>query len=151
MSIFSTESSEPYVIDIEAYDDDRGFLIPLTNELSPNAIRRVYVVGNFARGTIRGFHLHHRETKMFYIIKGAAKFVAIDIENPERICTFIISERKPKIVVIPPGYANGWMSLTDDTLLVSMSSRTYKEVVRDKDDIRFNPYKWGDVWRIDPR
>lgn len=40
----------PHVLDLEIHDDDRGFLVPLTNNLSPDDVRRVYICGNFARG-----------------------------------------------------------------------------------------------------
>jgi len=143
---------KPCVIELEIYDDDRGFLVPLTNEIPSENISRVYIVGNFSKGIIRGFHYHVKETKMFYIIKGAAKFVAINPNDPDEKYEFVISERKPKVVVIPPKYANGWVSLTDDTLLVSMSSRTYKEIIEYKDDIRYDPFKWGkEIWQVKAR
>ena len=41
------------------------------------------VYHSFSKGIIRGFHYHFKEIKMFYIIKGAAKFVAINPKNPE--------------------------------------------------------------------
>ncbi len=142
----------PYAIELEIYDDDRGFLVPLTNKLLPENIRRVYVVGNFSKGTIRGFHYHFKEIKMFYIIKGSAKFVAINPENPDEKYEFVITERKPKVVVIPPKYANGWVSLADNTLLVSMSSRTIDEIREDNDDIRYDAFKWGkEIWEVKAR
>ncbi|MFC1984227.1 WxcM-like domain-containing protein [Chloroflexota bacterium] len=143
---------KPHVIELEIYDDDRGFLVPLTNKLLPEDIRRVYVVGNFSKGIIRGWHYHFKEIKMFYIIKGAAKFVAINPEDPDEKYEFVITERAPKVVVIPPKYANGWVSLADDTLLVSMSSRTIDEILGDSDDIRYDAFKWGkDIWGVKAR
>lgn len=142
----------PRVIDLEIYDDDRGFLVPLTNELRPENFRRVYVCGNHVKGIIRGFHLHEKEWKYFYIIKGAAKFVAIDPKDEANIYSFVITERKPKLVIIPPGYANGWVSLQDETLLVALSSRTIGEIKGDNDDKRIDPFKWGkEIWEIKSR
>jgi len=144
--------AKPYSQDLEIYDDDRGFLVPLTNQLIPEDIRRVYVVGNFSKGIIRGFHYHFKEIKMFYIIKGAAKFLAINPDDPEEKYEFVVTERKPKVVVIPPGYANGWVSLADDTLLVSMSSRTIDEIRSDNDDLRYDPFEWGkEIWEVKAR
>jgi len=145
-------SLTPHVLDLEIHDDDRGFLVPLTNNLSPDDIRRVYICGNFARGVIRGFHYHFREKKMFYIIKGAAKFIAVNPDEPNEKYEFIITERKPKLVVIPPKYANGWISLADDTLLVALSSRTIDEIRLDNDDVRYDPFKWGrEIWEVKVR
>lgn len=142
----------PHVLDLEIHDDDRGFLVPLTNTLSPDDIRRVYICGNFARGVIRGFHYHFREKKMFYIIKGAAKFIAVNPDDPNEKYEFVITERKPKLVVVPPKYANGWISLADDTLLVALSSRTIDEIRSDNDDIRYDPFRWGrEIWKVKAR
>lgn len=146
------DKTKPHAIDLDIYDDDRGFLVPLTNSLEPDDIRRVYVVGNFARGVIRGFHYHFKEKKMHFILKGSAKFLAINPDDPDERYEFVITERKPRIVVIPPKYANGWKSLADDTLLVSMSSRTIGEIREDNDDIRYDPYTWGEeVWEVKAR
>jgi dTDP-4-dehydrorhamnose 3,5-epimerase-like enzyme len=145
-------SLTPHLIDLEIHDDDRGFLVPLTNNLLPDDVRRVYICGNFARGVIRGFHYHMKEKKMFYIIKGAAKFIAVNPDDPNEKYEFIITERKPKLVVIPPKYANGWISLADDTLLVALSSRTIDEIRSDDDDIRYDPFKWGrEMWEVKAR
>lgn len=143
---------KPTALDLEIYDDDRGFLVPLTNKLNPDLIRRVYVCGNFSKGVIRGFHYHFKEQKFFYIIKGAAKFVAINPENDNEKYEFVITERKPKLVIIPPKYANGWISLADETLLVSLSSRTIEEIRNDNDDVRYDPFKWGkEIWEVKAR
>lgn len=142
----------PHVLDLEIHDDDRGFLVPLTNNLSPDDVRRVYICGNFARGVIRGFHYHTKEKKMFYIIKGAAKFIAVNPDDPNEKYEFVITERKPKLVVVPPKYANGWISLADDTLLVALSSRTIDEIRSDNDDIRYDPFRWGrEIWKVKAR
>lgn len=143
----------PQSVNLECHSDDRGYLVPLTNELEnvvPEKIKRVYVVGNFGKGTIRGLHFHKKEVKVFYIVRGAAKFVAISPESPEKdmhVCA--LSDKKPALFIIPPGYANGWISLADDTLLVGLSTSTFEESV--KDDIRYDPYKWGDIWSTKPR
>lgn len=144
---------KPESLDIEIYSDDRGYLVPVTNILRDKLnkdIKRVYIVGNFGKGVIRGFHYHKREIKIFYIVHGSAKFIAINPENPEEDrYIFAISDRHPNLIIIPPGYANGWMSLEDDTILVGLSTSTFEESV--EDDIRYDPYKWGDVWTVKGR
>lgn len=89
---------------------------------------------------------------MFYIIKGAAKFIAVNPDDPNEKYEFVITERKPKLVVVPPKYANGWISLADDTLLVALSSRTIDEIRSDNDDIRYDPFRWGrEIWKVKAR
>ena len=143
---------KPTCFDVETRVDDRGLFIPFSNSLSQDLmgkIKRVYAVENFEKGVIRGFHYHQKEIKIFYIVKGAAKFVAINKDNPEDKHVFVTSEKKSQVVVIPPGYANGWVSLEDGTILISLSSATFEESIQD--DVRLDPYTWGDVWKVKSR
>ena len=134
---------KPYIVDQKIHSDDRGFFLPLTNNIDVQ-IKRVYVCGNYGRDVIRGFHYHKKEIKLFNIVRGSAKFICINPDDPSKIFTFVLSERTPAILIIPPGYANGWMSLDDNTLLIGMSNATLEESI--DDDIRYDPLKWGSVW-----
>ncbi len=143
---------KPEIIDIKTHIDDRGYFVPITNFLKEDlrkSIKRIYLVGNFGKGIIRGFHYHKKEIKIFYIARGAAKFVAINRENPEDKHVFVTSDKNSQLVIIPPGYANGWISLEEDTILIGISNATFEESVND--DLRFAPYTWGNVWEIKAR
>lgn len=142
-----TAVQQPYVVPVPTFTDDRGVLCALSNELPKElAIARVYAVSNFGRGIIRGFHKHQREVKMFYIVQGAAKFVTVrDSEEHERH-TFVLSARHPNVLVVPPGWYNGWMSLEDQTLLIALSNAAFQESA--SDDERVDPYAFGDVWKV---
>lgn len=144
--------SQARVIDIEPKVDDRGFLYQVY-QVDPALpeIKRIYVVGNFSKGTIRGFHKHQIEWKLFFVARGSSKMVLVKErgeEEPE-IQTFILSTKRPQLIVVPPGYYNGWMSLEDETLLIGLSTLTLEESLRD--DFRVSPYKFGDVWEIKSR
>ncbi|MEW6407110.1 MAG: dTDP-4-dehydrorhamnose 3,5-epimerase family protein [Patescibacteria group bacterium] len=145
--------TKPQLLNIEFHCDDRGYLVPLTNNLDrtlQKKIKRTYVVGNFSKGVIRGLHFHKKEIKIFYIARGAAKFVAINPKLPKKdFYAHVLSDKKSALFIIPPGYANGWVSLSDNTILISLSTSTFQESV--KDDIRFSPYEWGDIWNIRAR
>jgi len=123
-------------------------------------VKRVYFINNSQKGVVRGFHYHLQETKYFIILRGMAKFVTsgphgvqaiTDFQNYretkdllDRCQEFVLSEKKPQLLVIPPRYANGWASLTDDCLLLSLSSSTFNE--SKNDDLRINPTlypHWG--------
>ena len=58
---------------------------------------------------------------------------------------YVISEKKPQVVYIPPGYANGFMSLTKDLKLVFYSTSTLEE--SSGDDIRYDARYW-DIWDV---
>jgi len=140
----------PKIIKLEYYSDDRGYLVPLTNGLKKiirKEIKRTYVLENYGKGIIRGFHFHKNEIKIFHVVHGAAKFIAINPKRPEKDrYIFTTSNHCPQLVIIPPGYANGWVSLEDNTIIVALSTSTFEESVND--DIRYDPYKWGDVWKV---
>lgn len=142
-------------------EDDRGsFAAFWPNKFFVDAssippIKRVYYVVNHRPDVIRGFHFHKKEWKIFTILKGSAKFVCIDPEQPKKEklylpkWIFCMSENSPKTIIVPPGFANGWMSLEPETILVCASTATFDESVAD--DKRFDPLEWGDVWTIKNR
>ena len=139
---------------MESFIDDRGFLSQILPEGSESFnIKRIYSTGNFARGTIRGFHKHSKETKAFFVASGAAKFVAVDDreDSPtyKQINTFVLSQLNPSVLVVPTGIYTGWMSLEDKTVVVGMSSEVFDK--DNPDDERLDPFAYGDVWEIKNR
>ncbi|OGM96138.1 MAG: hypothetical protein A3B86_02695 [Candidatus Yanofskybacteria bacterium RIFCSPHIGHO2_02_FULL_38_22b] len=153
---------KPRSIEYPVFADDRGTFAPFINGLEeiapfqqaqgkpkPLIIKRMYYVCNDSKGIVRGFHYHEKEWKFFVIVSGSAKFVALDPKKPAEKFQFVSSVRKNNLIIIPPFYANGWVSLSDNTILVCASTSTTQESL--KDDKRFDPYKWGDVWSVKAR
>jgi dTDP-4-dehydrorhamnose 3,5-epimerase len=141
--------------------DDRGYLLEVIRTAEPKTdpwsvctrFSQVYLVGNFGKGTIRAFHKHKLMWDYFFISHGAAKFVlADDRKNSltyKEINTFILSERNPSLLVVPPEVYHGWMSLEDDTQMICIASELYN---REKpDEIRIPPDSFGDVWTVKGR
>ncbi len=148
------------VIKLNTFEDDRGYLIEIIRKIGgeePHAvaheISQVYLVGDPVRGIIRAFHKHNELWDWFFIAHGSAKFVLKDDRKESKtygnMMEIISSARNPKLIVVPPGVYHGWMSLEDDTILVSVASHTYN---REKpDEIRIPPDSFGDVWTIKGR
>jgi dTDP-4-dehydrorhamnose 3,5-epimerase len=149
------KGKQPYIPSVEqlpVFSDDRGIFVPFVqnNHLeNRQLIKRVYYVSNYGKGIVRGFHFHNKEWKYFTIVQGAAKFVAVNPEIPQKQFSFVSSSRKQNIITIPPGFANGWVSLEDTTILLCASTATLEESVQD--DMRYDPYTWGDVWSVKGR
>lgn len=141
----------PLIQPLTVFTDDRGVFAPIlqNEDIIEGEVKRIYYVYNYGKGIVRGFHYHKKEWKYFTIVNGAAKFVAINPDNPTEQYTFVSSSRKPTLIIIPPGFANGWVSLEENTLLVCGSTSTIKESIAD--DKRFDPYQWGDVWSVKGR
>jgi dTDP-4-dehydrorhamnose 3,5-epimerase-like enzyme len=142
----------PRLIELEAKVDDRGFLYQVY-ERTPDLpdVKRIYVVGNFSKGMIRGFHRHEKEWKLFFVARGSVKMVVVrkDRQGAPKIWTYVLTTKRPGLLVVPPGNHNGWMSLEDDSLLIGLSTHTLEESLQD--DFRVSPQEFGDVWEVKPR
>jgi dTDP-4-dehydrorhamnose 3,5-epimerase len=110
-------------------------------------------VGDPVRGTIRAFHKHEELWDWFFISHGSAKFVLKDDreDSPtnEEMMTVVISAQAPRLLVVPPGVFHGWISLEDDTQMVSTASHTYNQ--ENPDETRIPPDSFGDVWEVTGR
>jgi len=138
--------------------DDRGYLIVIGSSGRTDApdlpmIREVYLVGDMTKGTIRAFHKHETLWDYFFISNGSAKFVLVDdragSSTKGEMNTFILTERNPSLLVVPAGVYHGWMSLKDDTQMVSIANEPYD--VKNPDEKRIPPDSFGDVWTVKGR
>ncbi len=133
--------------------DDRGEVF-FVNDFAFAGVKRFYVVSNHRSGFIRAWHGHQREAKYITAVKGAALVGAVKVHdwaNPDRqaeVSRFALSAKKPQVIYIPPGYANGFMSLTPDLKIIFFSTVTIKEARHD--DFRYDPRYW-DIWDITER
>jgi len=133
--------------------DDRGE-VGFVNEFEFTSVKRFYWVSNHRTGFVRAWHAHRREAKYFLVVQGAALIGAVKIDNwdnpskDSKVWRYVLSAHKPSILYVPPGYANGGMSLTEDTKLIVFSTSTLKE--SQSDDIRY-PARYWDIWAIPER
>jgi dTDP-4-dehydrorhamnose 3,5-epimerase len=133
--------------------DDRGE-VGFVNEFDFAGVKRFYTVKNHRAGFIRAWHGHRQEAKYVTVLGGAALVAAVLIDDWNRpskdlqISKYIISAKKPRVLFIPAGYANGFMSLTIDTQVVFFSTSTLKD--SSTDDVRF-PARYWDIWDVEER
>jgi dTDP-4-dehydrorhamnose 3,5-epimerase len=112
------------------------------------------MVKNHRSGFVRAWHAHQREAKYVAVSEGAALVGAVKIDdwqNPSKdlpVSRFVLSARKPRVLFIPAGYANGFMSLTEDARLIFFSTSTLKDSMGD--DIRYDARYW-DIWHVEER
>lgn len=139
-------------VSLVAHVDDRGYLMEILRRVDPHFTRfgQVYIVGNFGRGTIRAFHKHETLWDWFFLSRGAAKFVLVDDrrDSPTHgvMNVFVTSERNPSLIAVPPGVFHGWMSLEDDTQMISIASEVYNRA--QPDEVRVPPDAFGDIWTV---
>ncbi len=144
---------EPKLIKGGLSVDDRG-VVGFINDFKFEGIRRFYTLLNHRNGFVRAWHGHKKESKYFHVANGAALLCAVKIdswENPSvniEVQRFTLSDKSPAILYIPAGYANGFMSLTDDCKIIVFSTATLDESL--KDDFRF-PARYWDPWHVEER
>jgi dTDP-4-dehydrorhamnose 3,5-epimerase-like enzyme len=133
--------------------DDRGSL-SYVNDFDMSLFTRFYIVKNHSKGFIRAWHGHRFEAKGVMAVQGSALVAGVKVDNWDAPSTtlpqerFVLSSSKPSVLIIPPGYANGFKSLSDDLILMFFSSSTLEE--SGKDDIRFASKTWN-PWDIEER
>lgn len=141
------------IVPLKVHFDDRGYLFEVIHNYDMPKFGQVYVVGDPTRGIIRAFHKHEILWDFFCIVKGSAKFVFVDDRPKSKTYKqqeiIILSEKCPKMIIVPPGIYHGWMSLEDNTIMISVASEVYN---REKpDETRIPPDSFGDVWTIKGR
>lgn len=133
--------------------DDRGE-VGFVNDFDFAGVRRFYTVRNHRSGFVRAWHGHRREGKYVLAASGSALVCAVQIDDwqtPSRdtvVHRYVLSERTPAILFIPPGYANGFMSLSDDAKLMFFSTASLAD--SKDDDVRFDARYW-DPWTVEER
>lgn len=133
--------------------DNRGSL-RFSNKLIFNKIKRFYIVHNYSKNFIRAWHGHLKEEKFITCIKGTFQVSAVKITNikkpskSSKIFNYVLNESNNDFIHIPKGYANGSMSLEDNSKLLIFSSSKVKDSI--KDDYRFE-YNYWNPWKIDER
>ncbi len=135
--------------------DDRGTL-NFANDFNFYGVKRFYQVQNFNISTIRAFHGHLNEAKYVFVSKGSAIVAAVkldDVKSPsknQKVNRYILSDKNPQILFIPPRYANGFKPLEEDTRIIFFSTSSLEE--SKGDDYRFPIDYWGnEVWEVENR
>ena len=141
---------EPTLIRGGLAADDRGG-VSFVNDFAFSGVKRFYMVENHQRGFVRAWHAHKKEGKYALAVKGAALVCAVKIDDwthPSKNSTvhrYVLDARTPAVLAIPPGFANGFMSLTDDAKIMFFTTSSLEE--SQSDDYRFDARHW-DPWHV---
>jgi dTDP-4-dehydrorhamnose 3,5-epimerase len=130
--------------------DDRGE-VGFVNDFSFDGVKRFYVVSNHRAGSVRAWHAHRREAKYVTVVRGAAVVAAVKIDDWDKpskdaeVMRYVLAGARPGVLYVPPGYANGFMSLTPDACLVFFSTAGVEE--SRGDDVRYDARYWN-PWSV---
>jgi dTDP-4-dehydrorhamnose 3,5-epimerase len=147
------------LIDPTAQTDGRGQFtrIYCAREFAAHGIAlpvaQCSVSSNTSRGTLRGLHYQtapHGEAKLVRCSRGAIHDVIVDIRasSPQRgqhLAT-LLSQTNARLLFIPEGFAHGFQTLTDDTVVDYMMSTPYEQTAAA--GLRWNDPTLAIAWPI---
>lgn len=120
--------------------DERG-IVSYVNDFDFAGIKRFYVVENHSK-EIRAWHGHLKESKYIYVTRGSVLFGIVSMDENVEMEKFVLSDKKPQVLYIPPENYNGFRTLTDNSQIIFFSNLTLEE--SEKDDYR----KPKDLWKL---
>jgi dTDP-4-dehydrorhamnose 3,5-epimerase len=125
MKVVRTELAEVLLLEPKVFEDARGFFLESYNE---RAFREAtgldvrFVQDNHsrsARGVLRGLHYQIRQPqgKLLRVVAGEIFDVAVDLRQSSPTCGrwvgFGLSAASKKMAWVPPGFAHGFLVLTE--------------------------------------
>ena len=126
MKATPTALPDVLIIETKVFGDDRGFFFESFNQKAFNqatGLQVDFVQDNHsrsARGVLRGLHYQlapHAQGKLVRVVRGAVFDVAVDIRRSSptfgRWVGVELSEENHRQLWIPPGFAHGFLTLTD--------------------------------------
>ena len=132
---------DPLLIKGDEFIDERGSL-SFVNDFTFDYVKRFYIIKHTSSNIIRAWQAHKSEMKFFYVLHGEfiVNLVKIDNwKNPSKeneVISYRLSKRNNSILVIPKGYANGFINTEKNSELLVFSSASLEESL--KDDYRFD-------------
>ncbi len=155
-----TKLKGAYVVELDRIEDKRGFLARsfCQKEFKKNGLNfnivQSSVSYNKKRGTIRGMHFQtspYEEAKLVMCVKGELYDVIIDLRKNSptygKWFSIKLTETNYKSLYIPEGFAHGFQTLEDNTvILYQMSEFYYPESSR---GIRWNDPAFRIKWPMD--
>ena len=141
------------------FGDHRGFFSEVYNRrtLSEAGVDTEFVQDNHSlsadRGTVRGLHFQtppHAQDKLVRVVRGSVFDVAVDLRRSAptygRHVSVVLSAEAWNQILVPVGFAHGFMTLESDTEVVYKVSDYYAP---DHDEgLRWNDPALGIRWPI---
>jgi dTDP-4-dehydrorhamnose 3,5-epimerase len=146
---------EIQTIEPDVYYDERGkfietFRLDHFNEIDINVDIFQENESTSMKDVIRGMHFQYDEPqgKLLRVVSGKIILVEVDIRynSPTfgKHCTIELDSSKSKMVWIPPGFANGFLSLEDNTRVLYKCTSKYNP--NGETSIRWNDPDVGIDW-----
>jgi dTDP-4-dehydrorhamnose 3,5-epimerase len=106
-------------------------------------------------GRVRAWGLHRFSTDRLFVVRGLVSVVVYDgrVASPTAgsLNEFLISDRNPGLLIVPPNLYHGWKNLgMDEAFIINMPSRQYNYEAPDALDMPYDspdadqvvPFRW---------
>lgn len=162
MNFIKTKIEGVYVIEPKVFGDSRGFFMETYNEddFKKAGLNYSFVQDNHSKshkGVLRGLHFqkNHPQAKLVRVIKGEVFDVTVDLRknSPTYGKWFgeILSSDNKKMLMIPKGFAHGFLVLSDEAEFVYKCDDLYHP--EDEGGIMYNDpdinISWPDTGTIE--
>jgi dTDP-4-dehydrorhamnose 3,5-epimerase len=160
--IFSTtEIPNAHIVELEKRADDRGFFArgwcwrEFSDRGLPNCVVQMNISSNRRKHTLRGFHYQvapYQEDKLLRCVRGAVYDVLLDLrpDSPTfmRHTTVELSDANYRMLLVPKGCANAFLTLADETEVTYLVSEFYTPAA--EMGVRWNDPAFGIRWPAEP-
>jgi dTDP-4-dehydrorhamnose 3,5-epimerase len=160
MNFIRTDISDIVIIEPKVYGDDRGYFVETFREDKLEKFLGYKIKfcqdneSKSKKGVLRGLHYQlspYAQTKLVKVIQGKVLDIAVDIrkESPtfgQYVSVELSSENK-KQLLIPRGFAHGFVVLEDDTIFTYKVDNYYSP--KDDRGIAFDDVNLNINWRLD--
>lgn len=159
MEFFETSLKDVYIVEPKVFGDHRGWFYESWTERDfENAgLNYHFVQDNQSfsakKGTLRGLHFQkgeYSQAKLVRCVKGAIYDVAVDLrhESPtyHQWIKVELSAENKRMLMIPRGFAHGFVTLTDDVEFIYRCDNYYAP--KYEASIRFDDPELGIDWGI---
>lgn len=160
MQIIKTDIEGLYIIEPKIFGDHRGWFMETYSfkKLTEHGINVTFIQDNHSlsskKGTLRGLHFQKNpkaQTKLVRCTKGEILDVAVDIREGsltyKKWITVELSEENKKQLLVPKGFAHGFITLTEN-VEVQYKVDEYYSSENDR-SIRFDDPEIGIDWGME--
>lgn len=138
MKIIETNLKDCYILEPNKFGDERGYFSPffIVDEIKKNNLKFASVeqcsrsMSN--KGILRGLHFQkgeYAQAKIVECLRGAVLDVAVDIREGSptygKWTSVLLTPENGRQLLIPRGFAHGFVSLEDNTLFQYLVDNTY--------------------------
>jgi dTDP-4-dehydrorhamnose 3,5-epimerase len=157
MNFIQTRLAGATLIELDKREDSRGHFARIYCEREfqaqglPTRVAQANRSVTLARGTLRGMHYQlppHAEDKLVRCERGAIWDCIIDLrQDSPTYCQWLgveLSEASGRMLLVPRGFAHGFVSLTDDVAVSYQVSEFYSPGA--ERGLRFDDAAFGIQW-----